>query len=231
MKAKGKAPKDDKWKAKYEEPAPVDSEGLPELPPTWAWAPLELLTTRITDGVHKKPTYVDRGVPFVTVKNLTAGPDISFEDLNYISESDHREFTARTKPEQGDILISKDGTLGVVRQIRTTREFSIFVSVALLKILDRSMSNFIEWALKSPVVQRQLVPTGTGLLHLHLQDLRKDCVPVAPPEEQAEVNRQLGEIGDAGFSALSDSPVAGIEALQKFERSLLAKAFRGELTT
>lgn len=229
MKAKGKAPKDDKWKAKYEEPEPVDASELPELPPTWMWAPLGLLTTRITDGVHKKPNYVERGVPFVTVKNLTAGLGISFEDLNYVSERDHREFTARTKPEQGDILISKDGTLGVVRQIRTTKEFSIFVSVALLKVLDRRMSDFMEWALKSPQVQRQMVPTGTGLLHLHLQDLRRDCVPVAPLEEQSEVNRRLSSMGDAGFTALSEVSRAGLEAVRGLERSLLAKAFRGEL--
>ena len=39
MKAKGKVPTDDKWKAKYTEPRPVDATGLPELPEGWCWAP------------------------------------------------------------------------------------------------------------------------------------------------------------------------------------------------
>src|SRR5690606_18341217 len=38
MQAKGKEPKDDKWKAKYKEPEPGDTEGLPELPEGWCWA-------------------------------------------------------------------------------------------------------------------------------------------------------------------------------------------------
>lgn len=38
FKAKGKSPKDDKWKSKYVEPEPVDTSDLPELPPTWCWA-------------------------------------------------------------------------------------------------------------------------------------------------------------------------------------------------
>ena len=41
---------------------------LPELPEGWCWAALEQITTKVTDGVHKKPEYVDLGVPFITVK-------------------------------------------------------------------------------------------------------------------------------------------------------------------
>ena len=37
MKAKGKIPKDDKWKAKYKEPATPDTSELPELPRGWVW--------------------------------------------------------------------------------------------------------------------------------------------------------------------------------------------------
>jgi hypothetical protein len=48
-------------------------------------------------------------------------------------------------------------------------------------------------------------------------------------EEQSEVNRRLSSMGDAGFTALSEVSRAGLEAVRGLERSLLAKAFRGEL--
>ena len=38
LKAAGKTPKDDKWKAKYEEPVAPDTSTLPELPEGWCWA-------------------------------------------------------------------------------------------------------------------------------------------------------------------------------------------------
>ncbi len=38
MRAKGKEPKDDRWKAKYKEPAAPDTSELPELPEGWCWA-------------------------------------------------------------------------------------------------------------------------------------------------------------------------------------------------
>ena len=43
MTAKGKAPKGDKWKAKYEEPVAPDTSELPELPEGWCWATVEQL--------------------------------------------------------------------------------------------------------------------------------------------------------------------------------------------
>ncbi|MCC6319677.1 MAG: restriction endonuclease subunit S [Gemmatimonadaceae bacterium] len=43
MTAKGKAPKDNEWKAKYVEPAAPDTSGLPELPEGWCWASVEQL--------------------------------------------------------------------------------------------------------------------------------------------------------------------------------------------
>jgi hypothetical protein len=111
------------------------------------------------------------------VRNLTAGPGISFEKLNYVTRADHAEFLKRANPRRGDILVSKDGTLGVVRVINTDEEFSIFVSVALVKPVLRAMSSYLGAALASPQVQVQMVPKGSGLQHIHLEDLREDCVP------------------------------------------------------
>jgi type I restriction enzyme, S subunit len=41
MQAAGKAPKDDKWKAKYREPAPPDTLTLRPLPEGWCWATIQ----------------------------------------------------------------------------------------------------------------------------------------------------------------------------------------------
>src|SRR5690606_18895193 len=49
FKAKGKLPPDDKWKSKYGEPEPADTEGLPELPEGWCWASAELACEVVVD--------------------------------------------------------------------------------------------------------------------------------------------------------------------------------------
>lgn len=183
---RGKVPPKN-WKEKYIEPASPNLEDLPDLPTGWAWATIEQLSVGVTDGVHKKPDYVDVGIPFVTVRNLTAGHGISFDNLKYITPEDHAEFTKRTSPEKGDILVSKDGTLGVTRLVETDAAFSIFVSVALIKPVAREMGGFLAIAISSPVVQRQMTPKGSGLAHIHLEDLRQDCVPIPPLDEQRSI--------------------------------------------
>ncbi|MCD6162531.1 MAG: restriction endonuclease subunit S [candidate division Zixibacteria bacterium] len=47
FKAKGKMPKDDSWKKKYKEPAPVDASNLPELPEGWEWVRLNLICPQV----------------------------------------------------------------------------------------------------------------------------------------------------------------------------------------
>jgi type I restriction enzyme S subunit len=228
MIASGKPPRDDRWKQKYKEPALPDTKNLPELPEGWRWASVEALSTKVVDGVHKKPNYVAAGIPFITVRNLTAGPGISFDQTNFVSVEDHAEFIKRTDPELGDVLISKDGTLGTVRAIRTDRVFSIFVSVAMIKPVIRTMTDFLEIAMMAPQVQSQMVPKGSGLQHIHLEDLRADCIPLPPLAEQArlseECSRQLSLL-----DATEGQIPRFLHRLTSLRNSILAHAFSGKL--
>src|SRR5262249_45733189 len=136
-----------KWSAllsrnrNYSEPRTDIAEGLPELPDAWVWATVDSISLKVVDGVHKTPKYVSKGVPFITVRHLTAGSGISFEDVSYITEADHRQFIERANPAKGDLLVSKDGTLGVVRAVRTEKTFSIFVSVAMIKPVSTAVTD------------------------------------------------------------------------------------------
>lgn len=213
---------------KYNPPVPALAERLPEIPSSWSWVSVDSLASKVVDGVHKKPDYKESGVPFITVKNLTTDNEISFTDTKYVSIEDHKEFYKRANPEKSDILISKDGTLGVVRQIKTNTEFSIFVSVALVKPALRSMSDYLEIAFKSPQVQAQMVGVGSGLQHIHLTDLRQDAIPLPTKHEQTEIVRRVDQL--FAFADQLESKVASAKSrIDHLTQSILAKAFRGEL--
>jgi len=216
-------------KAEKSEPLERKMDGVIKLPRTWKWAQLESLTVGISDGVHKKPHYVSTGVPFITVKNLTAGPSISFDELNYVTRKDHEEFIKRTHPEKGDILITKDGTIGVVRLIDTDVEFSIFVSVALIKPVMRELAPYLVYALRASCVQSQIVPQGAALKHLYLVDLRRLAIPIPPLKEQKRIVAALDAL-DAETQRLARLYQQKLDALEALKRSLLHQAFTGQLT-
>ena len=179
--------------------------------------------------MHKTPKYVDSGVPFVTVRNLTHGAGISFDNLKYITTEDHLEYIKRTHPERNDILITKDGTIGVVRLIDTDVVFSIFVSVALIKPALPSISQYLSIAISSAALQTQIVPKGAALKHLYLADLRELWVPIPPKEEQDRIVNQYQKL-NTETAALSSQITQKILLLSELKQSILHKAFTGELT-
>jgi type I restriction enzyme S subunit len=152
------------------------------------------VTSLVIDGPHVTPTYVKQGIPFVTVQNIR-NRNLSFDNLQYISLQDHEEFTRRGKAEVGDILMTKDGTLGIPCLVDDAREFSFFVSVALIKpIRDRIDSEYFFYALDSPLVQSRIdeQSAGAGLKHIVLEEIKALEIPLPETkEDQIEFAQSL----------------------------------------
>ena len=103
-----------------------------DLPPNWVWTSLDRIAYKLTDGAHHTPTYTDEGVPFLSVKDMSSG-SLDFSDTRFISAEEHADLYRRCDPEKGDLLITKVGTTGVPVIVDTDQQFSLFVSVALVK--------------------------------------------------------------------------------------------------
>ena len=166
---------------------------------------------------------------FIKINNLTKGSGISFDKVSYISKEDHELFCKRTRPEKGDILITKDGTIGIVRIIDTDLEFSIFVSVALIKPIDKKMSPYLKYVLESPLIQNQINPQGAALKHLYLRDLREYVIPLATESERNLIVEKLSAFS-IEVDRLEFIYQQKLTALAELKQSILQKAFAGELT-
>ena len=161
------------------------------IPKEWDWDYLQNLTLKIVDGVHHTPSYVEHGVPFVTIKNLTASQSIDFKELSYVTLADHHEFLKRADPKPGDVLVTKDGTLGVSRIVEPYHpEFSIFVSVAQLRpIATRLRPQMLHSFFDSGFYEQQMggLSAGSGLKHIHLAHFRRFQIPLPSPNEQDRI--------------------------------------------
>ena len=108
MRATGREPTGDHWKARYKEPAAPDVSGLPELPEGWAWAALDALA-QITGGVtvdQKRRPDNPVVVPYLRVANVQRG----FLDLAEIKQIAVEAETAETlRLVAGDILFTEGG--------------------------------------------------------------------------------------------------------------------------
>ncbi|EOU1140631.1 restriction endonuclease subunit S [Clostridium perfringens] len=176
---------------KKEKPLPeiTNQEKLFDLPENWEWCRLNDVCRLITDGTHSTPKYTEKGVPFISVKDLTRG-FIDFSDTKFISLEEHKILKKRCNPELEDILLTKIGTTGIAKVIDTTKEFSIFVSVALLKLFNKEIySKYIELLINSPFVKMQSEKNtqGVGNKNLVIRCIKSFIIPIPPIEEQKRI--------------------------------------------
>jgi type I restriction enzyme M protein len=152
----------------------------------WKRVPLAEVCEQITDGTHVTPTYTEDGVPFLRVTDITGSND----SKKFISKEEHKQLIKRCKPVKGDVLYSKNGTIGVAKYIDWDWEFSIFVSLAMLKpkrdILD---GKYLESFLNSDDAYFQATAhskSGT-VTNLHLVEIKQMEIPLPPLEVQREI--------------------------------------------
>lgn len=185
--------------------------------------PLIDICHKITDGTHVTPKYVEKGVPFLRVTDLTH----SNESKKFITREEHESLITRCKPVKGDILYSKNGTIGVAKLIDWDYEFSIFVSLCLIKPKkDIILPKFLEIFLNTPFALRQAKShskQGT-INNLHLIEIKKILMPIPSISEQQHfldrVNRILN-IQEKQKETTSD--------IGNLFDALMQKAFKGGL--
>ena len=165
-----------------------------EIPESWEVVRLgEIVKESIKDGVHQTPTYVQDGVPFITAKDIV-GNKIRFAGCTYISLEEHDTLIKRVKPEIGDVLLTKVGTIGNVALVDVSQEFSIFVQVALIKpksdIID---SGFLLYALQSEKGQAEInrKSAQSTMRFIGVQKISTVCILLPSLPEQAEIAKIL----------------------------------------
>ncbi|WP_455044645.1 restriction endonuclease subunit S [Lancefieldella rimae] len=175
----------------------IDDEIPFEIPESWEWVRLETLLMLVSDGTHKTPEYKESGVKFLSVQNISKG----FFDLSkvkYVSAETHNELCKRVKPQNGDMLLCRIGTLGKPIIVDVDYEFSIFVSLGLLRLINQDLNAWVVSCIDSPIgfewIQRVKVGGGTHTFKINLGDIPSFLMPIPPAQEQVRIHSKLDEL-------------------------------------
>ena len=168
---------------KQKELPDIKPEEVPyAVPEGWVWTRLGEVATQITDGTHHTPTYVDSGIPFLSVKDMSSGVLDSLQHDTF-SQQEHDELKKRCYPQRGDLLLTKVGTTGIPVLVNTNQEFSILVSVALIKYVNKLISgDFLVHLVNSPLLKKQSAEgtEGVGNKNLVLRKINAFLFPLPP---------------------------------------------------
>ena len=174
----------------------IDDEIQFDIPDNWCWCRLGSVVEKLTDGTHKTPKYQPSGVPFLSVKDISSGK-ISFDDCKYVSQAEHNELYNRCDPKFGDMLLTKVGTTGIPVLINTKIEFSLFVSVALVKFNHQYLyDKYFLYMLQSPLVQKQCAKNtkGVGNKNWVMRDIADTLLVIPPITEQYHIVERIEQL-------------------------------------
>ena len=206
-------------------------EWIGEIPEEWKLNRLKSVLSLLTDGTHQTPNYIEEGVPFLSIKDISSGK-IDFSDVKFISEAEHVQLSKHANVEKGDVLFTRIGTLGVFVKVDTERVFDIFVSLGLMKIRQEMVNtDYLVYYLSSNCVLNYINQVkaggGTSAAKFNLGDVAKTWIVLPKENEQQEIAAYLDE-KCAAIDSLIASKEALITELESYKKSIIYEYVTGK---
>ncbi|HFQ5064895.1 MULTISPECIES: restriction endonuclease subunit S [Vibrio] len=197
--------------------------------------PISSIAKDIRYGTSKKCSPEQIGTPVLRIPNITNGK-ISLDDLKY-AKFDEKEL-AKLSLKSGDLLlIRSNGSVDLVGKnavISQDDEHCLFAGYLIRVRLDSSLvdSHYVSFCLNSPQL-RQVIEVNarstSGVNNINSKELAALEIPLPQLKEQQEIVRRVEKLF-AGADATEQQVNQALERVNNLTQSILAKAFRGELT-
>ncbi|MEQ8427424.1 MAG: restriction endonuclease subunit S [Gammaproteobacteria bacterium] len=235
FKAKGKMPKDGKWKEKYKEPVQVVNVAeLEELPSTWEWGCLDSV---IVDGPHNglylPKTKYGGGVPIIRIDDFQDGYIRAYDYLQKVNanKSEVKTYSLQI----GDLVINRVNSpthLGKCMVVKEGYEPCLFESNMMKAELSLNItSDYIDYYIQSTFGRSKLIRNAKWAVNqasINQQDVRSTEITLPPFEEQNEITQVVSEKFDV-IDRLNNELDIQLCKAEKNRQSILASAFSGNL--
>ena len=157
------------------------------------WDTLENLVTLKKCVEVGSKAYIEDGIPFVRVSNLSP---YEITQEKYISEELYTGIEEH-QPKQGEILLSKDATPGIAHYLREAPEKMIPAGgiLRLKSKTDKIGNEYLTLVLNSILIQEQVNRDvgGSVILHWRPDQVAGTVIPILHQEKQTEIEQKVLE--------------------------------------
>lgn len=159
--------------------------------------PLINVCHKITDGSHYSPKTLSDEYPYITVKDI-CDDKIDFNNCKFVDKSFYEDLVKNNcKPINGDVLFSKDGTVGKVSLVDYEKDFVVLSSLAILSPNKNFIiPKFLFYTLKSKSFIDEAVgkKTGAAIRRIILKTLKNIKISVPELNEQTALVEMLDKL-------------------------------------
>lgn len=205
-------------------------EWIGKIPEHWGVAKVKNVSSVVTDGAHVSPETENGIYDFISTVNIEQD-NIVFDGCLKTSEQSYKSLVSSgCKPQIGDILISKDGTVGRTVVVKTNYDFVISSSLVLIRPNSNIISSeFLNYNLQTNIVQENLkmIMHGAGLRRVSVR--KNTNLPVILPtiSNQKQICEFL-DIKCSKINAAIANKQAVIDKLTEYKKSLIYEVVTGK---
>ena len=197
---------------------------------SWVVKRLEECTSAIGDGLHGTPKFNSEGQYF-----FINGGNLSSEDINFTSDTkkvDEAEYNKyKVLLNDTTVFLSINGsTLGKRTAFYKNEPVILGKSACYINVSEILNKYFLRYYFNSPYFQKYTKEkqTGSAIPNLGLKAIRDFSINLPTLPEQVEIVRILDIIIEKENKA-KQAAEAVLEQIDLLKKSILARAFRGEL--
>ena len=100
---------------------------------SWEKMKLNDVCISISDGDHQPPPKANKGVPFVTISNITNTNQFDFSNTMFVPQEYYDGLDSKRKVQEGDVLYSVVGSFGIPVYIKHNTPFVFQRHIAILR--------------------------------------------------------------------------------------------------
>jgi type I restriction enzyme, S subunit len=187
------------------------------------------ITSLLGDGLHGTPKYEEDGdYYFINGNNLNDGNIQLKSKTKRVSFDEFKKYKKNLNDRT--VLVSINGTLGNVAFFNNEKVV-LGKSACYFNLLPGISKQYIKYVIESPLFQNyaETVATGATIKNVSLKSMRAFSVPIAPENDQEKMVEKLEILKEKSIK-IECMYVKKLASLDELKKSLLQKAFSGELT-
>ncbi len=210
----------------------VFSKPIEVIPEDWVWTSFMDSMEKVVDCHNKTAPYIEKGIPLIRTPDIRDGK-ISLKGARYISEETYNYWSRRCPPEAGDIILTREAPMGEAGIVPKEVKLCMGQRMMLLRPLPEYVNpSYVLLNILSLNFQIRMhkEAIGTGVKHLRVADVESLTYPMCSLKEQTKIVHRVEELFTFAYQIEQQMKNAQ-GRVNNLTQSILAKAFRGELST
>jgi type I restriction enzyme S subunit len=202
----------------------------------WERKPIKEVVIDLHQGLNTaghKIKFYETGYPIIQTRNLENGVIDIDEKMKFMSKEDWLLYRDKYKPNVGDVFLTNIGTIGKTAVVDEDLDYLIHWNIFIFKLNKKLLDPYyLKAFLDSPFCHNYYLRCQKGgtVNFITKKMIEVLEIPLPPLPEQQRIVQKLNALS-AETNRLESIYQQKLTDLEELKKSILQKAFNGELNT